>query len=134
MHFVQFLVHLDQGVVYKGFKLLRFAFCNTDGRTNFLVKLLYDEAKLVNLKLLIFNLSVFVLYLTVCNVQFRLQLFKFSDADNILTNFYQLELKLLVLDRLVAEIIAQALDLRLHLINLGFLRLSLFFEFTFTLL
>ena len=134
MHFVQLLVHLDQSVVYKGFKMLRFAFCNTDGCTNFLVKLLYDEAKLVNLKLLIFNLPVFVLYLTVCNVQFRLQLFKFSDADNILTNFYQLELKLLVLDRLVAEIIAQALDLRLHLINLSFLRLSLFFEFTFTLL
>ena len=127
-HFVQLLVHACNSVVKEGLKLLRLLLSCLHRRGDFVVQLLNDERKLLNLELLPLDLAILVLDEAVGDVQIRLQLLKLVQADHVLGKLRNPERQLLVLNRLTLELPIQLFDLLLHLLDLRLLRLSLRFE------
>lgn len=99
-----------------------------------MVQVLDDQGELLDLELLVLNLSVFVLDLAVGDVQVRLKLLKLGDANNVLTNLDYLELKFFIFNRLCAQIVTETFDLGLHRVDLGLLSLRLGLQFRLVLL
>ena len=133
-HFLQFLVHFADAAVHEALQLLEVLLGNHDRSCHFFMHLANDEHELLNLKLLALNLAVFELDLGVGYVQVGLQLLELRHAYYVLAKLLYFKLQPLVLDGLLAELVAQLLYFSLVSLNLLFLGLNFGFLLRFSLL
>ena len=93
-----------------------------------------DKRKLLYLKLLVFELAVFVFDLTESDVKVGLQSLILGHANDILADLNNLKLQLLIFNCLGAQLITKRFNLDLHLVYLRLLSLSLLLQLCFILL
>ena len=76
------------------------------------------EGELLNLQLLALYFAIFVLDLAVCDIEIGLQFFKLCHTNNVFANLHNLELKLFVLNRSCAQLVAKLFNLELIFLDL----------------
>ena len=82
---------------------------------DFIMHLLNQNWKLLDLDLLILNFASLMLYESISNIELRLYLFMWVKTYHILADLDKFELQLFILDLIIVDIITLLLQLFLHL-------------------